>query len=193
MIYHAVLCVPFHVRGVTDYIRSAIVPCPWCSDVPCQWSDLSKMMYHAVLCRAVPCPWCDRFYLTRHPLLRLALAILWQENDLPSVNTQLASYLPASCKQKWIARSNGVGTFSEPSVRRGTVDRNVNTCHATLECFGAVEPYPWPDLSLSQISGDWAVQPGRLKGVRQSACEFPHGNGYEQTCRPTRERESNWY
>ena len=44
------------------------------------------------------------------------------------------------------------------SVRRGTVGRNVNTCHATAWFLVAVEPYPRPDWGEAQIPGGWAVQ-----------------------------------
>ena len=44
------------------------------------------------------------------------------------------------------------------SVRRGTVGRNINTCHATRGFLAAVGPYPRPDYGEGQIPGGWAVQ-----------------------------------
>ena len=46
--------------------------------------------------------------------------------------------------------------------QKGTVGRNINTCHATAGFLTAVEPYPWPDWGKAQIPGGWAVQQVRV-------------------------------
>ena len=51
------------------------------------------------------------------------------------------------------------GMSDMTSVRRGTVGRNINTCHATRGFLAAVGPYPRPDCGEAQIPGGWAVQP----------------------------------
>ena len=50
------------------------------------------------------------------------------------------------------------GMSDMTSVRRGTVGRNINTCHATRGFLAAVGPYPRPDCGEAQTPGGWAVQ-----------------------------------
>ena len=49
------------------------------------------------------------------------------------MDTPFASYLPAFLLPKMNYEIRGM---SEPSVRQGTVGRNLNTCHATLDFSG---------------------------------------------------------
>ena len=68
------------------------------------------------------------------------------------------------------------------SVRRGTVGRNVNTCHATGGFSAAVGPYPRPDCGEAQIPGGWAVQQGRTDGS--------YGTQHAALAVPVRDRAS---
>ena len=85
--------------------------------------------------------------------------MLWHGIDLLSVPPPLLVI-----RQRFAAKMNyKIRCVAMIRVRKPTVGRKVNTCHATRGFLAAVGPYPRPDCGEAQIPGGWAVQQDKSK------------------------------
>ena len=126
-----------------------------------------------MMCRWRPCYCADQLFSSLVGMYSIVclqisqgLQKYWRcsvkEKVLSPSHRPFACYSPAFSPKKGNSKSELLAMIvrsmhNTSSVRRGTVGRNINTCHATRGFLAAVGPFPRPDCGEARIPGGWAV------------------------------------